>query len=302
VVPDEALGGGGLEPLGDLLVVQPWARAVQPRRDDQADERGDQEGDGRHPDLVGAQALEPEEGAEQQAEDRAAQVGPLGPVLHDRDAVEDGQDDRRRQRKAWLAAGAGAVGPEGGQRGEHGDERAAEHDGAAHPLVHAAVGHRDAGHVGDPVSQPDRQVVPGVGHEQAQRDPRRQHCHGDHRERRPAQRRQAQAPGCDRPRGDERAAAGRGRRHGRHGAQPGGRPQQPGPVHRAEQRQRDEGGQAGERRLGHRARGGRRPAWRRHAAQCGLGAHGEPSRSARRPAVASAATRRRAVRREEPAS
>jgi hypothetical protein len=302
VVPDEALRGRGLEPLGDLLVVQPRARAVQPRRDGQADERGGQQRDGRHPDLVGAQALEPEERAEQKAEDRAAQVRPVGTVLHDRHAVEDGQHDRARQRKAGLAVHAGAVGPERGQRGEHSEERAAEHDRAAHPLVHAAVGHGDARHLGDPVGQPDRQVVPGVGREQSERDPGRQHRHDDHRERRPDQRRQAQAPGRDRPGGDERTAPRRGRRHGRHGAQTRGRPQQARPVDRAEQRQRDESRQAGERRLAHRARGGGHPARRGHAAQCGLGAQGECSRPARRPAAASAATRRRAVRREEPAS
>ena len=76
-------------------------------------------------------------------------------------------------------------------------------------------------------------------------------------------------------------------------------------MHRAEQRERDEGGQAGERRLGRRSRGSGRAARRAGTPLSGgLSAQrAAPSRpSARAPAAASAATRRRAVAASEPAS
>ena len=166
VRPRERLGLRRLELLGEVLVVEPRLAAVQARPDDRPDDRGGHHAGHGHRQLVGADALEPQEAGEDDAEQRAVEVGRVGTVLDDGDRVEGAEGHRRRDR---VARRRPAPGPEGEQGGERQQRRPAGQDGRAHPLVDPAVGHRDGRRGADPLRHARYEVVPLVPAEHAQR-------------------------------------------------------------------------------------------------------------------------------------
>jgi hypothetical protein len=80
------------------LILDAAVRVFARRGHDRSEDCRDEHADDARPQLVGAQAFQPQEGGKQDAEQRAVEVRALGTTLDDGDGVERPERDGRRKR------------------------------------------------------------------------------------------------------------------------------------------------------------------------------------------------------------